>query len=88
MKNIIVVSQNNNIESNLVKYTDIVLAYKNGAPVGYVHYHFGTGLYKLYANYFSDNLLSDTPDETTYDFVKLDTLIEYYDELTFKLVEL
>lgn len=81
MKTIIQFNPDINIESHSVGKLDIVLVFKDEEPIGYVHQDKG---FKLYANFFSDEVILEEKDEH-YD--TLGALILDYPELQFKIVE-
>lgn len=81
MKTVIQFNPDVNIESHSVGKLDIVLVFKDEEPIGYVHQDKG---FKLYANFFSDEVILEERDET---YETLGALILDYPELQFKIVE-
>jgi len=81
MKSVVQFNPETNIESHSVGKSDIVLVFKDEEPIGYVHQSEG---FKLYANFFSDELILEENEEI---YETLGALILAYPELQFKIVE-
>lgn len=90
MKEIIKYNPNTNIGTEQILKTDIILVFKEGTPVGYVHYDFSIHAFKLFINFnsdleeaFSDDILTKKKDS----YKDLGELILDYPNLQFKLID-